>query len=311
MRALGSQAQECLESCHGCLSAVETKDKFIEIILQVFCVDTVMSAVEPGLQITEYPVNVQGVGFVMVELVTIPSHCACGIPFPLIGINLGSQLHIVRQEATNGNFIRPFGFSQPEPTCSLHVIAMLVSVDEDFHDSKNQRTMFGARHSSPSFAGHGTTDENFVGFHSTAKATAACVDHSPAKALKQKPCSLITTSHLAPKLGSAHARGVGGHQVGGPKPLLQRKSTAMHQRSGGWRNLVVALIALSQRTTFNRPIPAASTTRAAKVFWPSAFPKIAHTRLLIGEPIAEPPQCLGKGWSHRLISDRYQPESTG
>jgi hypothetical protein len=45
-------------------------------------------------------------------------------------------------------------------------------------------------------------------------------------------------------LGSAHARRVGGHQVGGPKPLLQRKSTAVHQRSGGWRNLVVALIAL-------------------------------------------------------------------
>ncbi|MGA7395740.1 MAG: hypothetical protein WBW78_24065, partial [Terrimicrobiaceae bacterium] len=67
----------------------------------------------------------------------------------------------------------------------------------------------------------------------------------------------------------------------------------MHQRSGGWRNLVVALIALPQRTAFNWPIPAASTTRAAKVFWPSALPKIAHTRLLIGEPLAEPPQGLG------------------
>jgi hypothetical protein len=90
MRALGSQAQECLESCHGCLSAVETKDEFIEIILQVFCSDTVMSAVEPGLQITEYPMNVQGVGFGMVELVMIPSHCVCGIPFPLIGIPVTS-----------------------------------------------------------------------------------------------------------------------------------------------------------------------------------------------------------------------------
>ena len=43
-----------------------------------------------------------------------------------------------------------------------------------------------------------------------------------------------------------------GPQVGGPKPLLQRKSTAMHQRSGGWRNLVIALIALPQRTASNR-----------------------------------------------------------
>ena len=180
MRTLGSQAQECLERCHGCFSAVETKDKFIEIILQVFRIDTVMSAVQPGLQIAEDPMNVQGVGFGMVELVTIPSHCVFGIPFPLIGIDFGSQFHIVRQEATNGNFIRPFGFSQPEPTCSLHVITVLISIDEDFYGSKNQHPMFRARHSSASFAGYRTADENFVGFYSTAKATAACVNHSPA-----------------------------------------------------------------------------------------------------------------------------------
>ena len=75
------QAQECLESCHGCSSAVETKDKFVEIVLQVFCVDTVMSAVQPGLQIAKDPMNVQGAGFGMVEFVSIPSQCAFGIPF--------------------------------------------------------------------------------------------------------------------------------------------------------------------------------------------------------------------------------------
>jgi hypothetical protein len=104
MRTLGSQAQECLESFHRRLSAVETKDKFIEIILQVFCIDTVMSAVQPGLQIAEDPMNVQGMGFWMVEFVTISSHCVFGIPFPLIGIDFGCQFHIVREEVTNGNF---------------------------------------------------------------------------------------------------------------------------------------------------------------------------------------------------------------
>jgi hypothetical protein len=46
-----------------------------------------------------------------------------------------------------------------------------------------------------------------------------------------------------------------------------------------------------------------------KAFWPSALPKIAHTRLLIGEPFAEPPQGLGKGWSHLSISRLYEPEN--
>ena len=78
MRTLGGQAQESLESCHGRFPAVETKDKFIEIVLQVFCIDTVVSAVQPGLQIAEDPMNVQGMGFGMVKLVTIPSHRTFG-----------------------------------------------------------------------------------------------------------------------------------------------------------------------------------------------------------------------------------------
>jgi hypothetical protein len=81
MGTLGSQAQECLKRCHGCFSAVETKDKFIEIISQVFRIDTVMSTVQPGLQIAEDPMNVQGVGFGMVELVTIPLIAFLEYPF--------------------------------------------------------------------------------------------------------------------------------------------------------------------------------------------------------------------------------------
>ena len=70
--------------------------------MQVFRIDTVMSAVQPGLQIAEDPMNVQGVGFGMVELVTIPSHCVFGIPFPLIGINFGSQFHASAPSPGNG-----------------------------------------------------------------------------------------------------------------------------------------------------------------------------------------------------------------
>jgi hypothetical protein len=39
------------------------------------------------LQIAEDPRNVQGMGFGMLGLVTIPSHCIFGIPSPLIGTN--------------------------------------------------------------------------------------------------------------------------------------------------------------------------------------------------------------------------------
>ena len=51
----------------------------------------------------------------------------------------------------------------------------LIGIDEDFHGSKNQHPVFRARHSSAFFAGHRSADENFVSFHSTAKATAVRV----------------------------------------------------------------------------------------------------------------------------------------
>jgi hypothetical protein len=121
-------------------------------------------------------------GFGMVELVTIPSHGIFGIPSPLIGINFGSQFHILRQEATNGNFIRPFGLSQPEPTCSLHIIAMFISIGEDFHGPENQRTMFRARHSS-AFAGHRPLMKTSSA--SDREGDCGLRNHSPAKALKQ------------------------------------------------------------------------------------------------------------------------------
>jgi hypothetical protein len=54
----------------------------------------------------------------------------------------------------------------------------------------------------------------------------------------------------------------------------------------------VTLVASRQGTAFNPPIPAASTTPAPK---PSGhrLSSRACTHLLIGEPIAEPPQGLG------------------
>jgi hypothetical protein len=53
---LGGHAKEGLKSGHGCLAPVKTKDKFIEVILQIFGINAMMSAIEPGFEVGVYSV---------------------------------------------------------------------------------------------------------------------------------------------------------------------------------------------------------------------------------------------------------------
>jgi hypothetical protein len=63
MISLGRQAQQGLERRHRCMPTVKAEYKFIKVMSQVFGIDAVMSAIEPGFEIAEGAVNMQGMGF--------------------------------------------------------------------------------------------------------------------------------------------------------------------------------------------------------------------------------------------------------
>jgi len=53
-----SDPQERLKSGHRCSPAVEAKDEIVKVDVQVLGIDSMISTIEPGFEITESPVDV-------------------------------------------------------------------------------------------------------------------------------------------------------------------------------------------------------------------------------------------------------------
>src|SRR3990172_5256950 len=54
-----SNPQERLESGHRCFPAVEEKDEFVKVGLQILRIDSMMSTIEPRFKIAKSPVDVR------------------------------------------------------------------------------------------------------------------------------------------------------------------------------------------------------------------------------------------------------------
>jgi hypothetical protein len=67
------------------MSAVKAENKFIQVMSQVFGINAVVSAIEPGFEIAEGAVNMQGVGFWGVSFMAITCQRSLGITSPSIG----------------------------------------------------------------------------------------------------------------------------------------------------------------------------------------------------------------------------------
>ena len=71
MAALGRQSQQRLKRSHRRIPAVKTEHKFVEVMLQVFWINAVVGAIEPSLEVAEGTMNMQSVGFGVVEFMAI------------------------------------------------------------------------------------------------------------------------------------------------------------------------------------------------------------------------------------------------
>ena len=71
MISLACQAQQGLERSHRRIPAVKAENEFIEIMLQVLGINAVVGTIEPSFEIPEGAMNMQGVGFGVVEFMAI------------------------------------------------------------------------------------------------------------------------------------------------------------------------------------------------------------------------------------------------
>ena len=180
---LCGQSEQRLERGHGSLTPVKTKHEFIEIILQVFGINAMMSSVEPRLEVTQSPVNVKGLGFGMMEIVSIACQGRRRVPLPLIGGDFTARFHVFLQKATDGGRIGTLGHGQAQPSGFFHIAAMLVGIGDHLHRAKDQRAVLRRRYAPTSFTSDRASDDDLVGFDSPLQASAGLIHHGPAQAM--------------------------------------------------------------------------------------------------------------------------------
>ena len=86
MISLACQTQQGLERRQRRIPAVKTEYKFIAVVLQVFWLHAVVSAMEPSFAVAAGALNMPGVGFGSVQFMAITCPRGFGITLPAIGI---------------------------------------------------------------------------------------------------------------------------------------------------------------------------------------------------------------------------------
>ncbi len=120
--------------------------------------------------------------------------------------------------------------------------------------------------------------------------------------MQQKPGGFVAASHLTRQLRGAHARRVGGNQVGRTKPFPQRKAAAMKQSARGGRTLIRTLLALSYPALFDQPELPTTTLRATKAFRPATLRQISQAGGLGGKLLSKLSQGFRKSWPRHPVS---------
>jgi hypothetical protein len=127
-------------------------------------------------------------------------------------------------------------------------------------------------------------------YHSVEVVAGIAVLHGRADLMTPGPCGLVGEPQIMLELTGRGARGSGGYNKNGPKPVPQGLSRPVEDGMGGHRGLVATVCALVQGAGFNGIGPRVATLWAAKAIGPLAFDEIREAVTLGAKP---PTELLG------------------
>jgi len=115
------------------------------------------------------------------------------------------------------------------------------------------------------------------------------IDHGAPEFLEQKPGGLVAAdAQLALQLKGRDAVRVGGDDVGGEEPRLERQVAVMHEGAGGHRGLPPTPSAFPCRSlAVQRPGLSAATNRTNEPVWPALTDEVLGTGRVVRKPRLE------------------------
>ncbi len=293
--------QESLESGHRCFPAIETEDKFVEVSLQVFWVNSMMRTIEPCLEIAESPVNVRRPRSWRLPVAIVRKR-GFGVPFPAIGPNRRSFGCILHQKLPYRLLISLSCNGQADTACPLCSFSTFVDIADHFNSPENQRFCSHSGHASAAFPLNGASHDRFIGFNVPLQAGSCVTDHRTPQTVQHEPGGSVRASYLTFKLFGAEPRRVCRHQIGRPEPLLNAHMASMHRRASYWRCTPATRRALIPKRLLDYPILPAPTVWTHKSIRPPALRQVLPAGGVGRELPPKLPQRFRKPWpSHAAM----------
>lgn len=241
---LAGETEERLEGRHRGSSPVETEHVFAQV-WQMRGTHPVMGSRQPALEIREHPMHAreQRAGVCRPSLRPAPVVIALGregtIAAPAVGMDdaAGSNRRFEESNQRCGGQI----LDDAEPDSTGALTADLNSTDYDRFGTVAQ-TPSSAPDFHPAHVG-------LIDLHLAADAISFRANHRPSQLLQQAPGGFVALeAELALQLNGRDTRRVGADQVGRRKPIPNGQARAMEHRAGRDRTLIIAFLALKDRT---------------------------------------------------------------
>ena len=292
----GGDAEQGSECGVSGAPAVEAKNEFIEVGLEVFAAQPVIDAQGPNLEVGKDPVNPRqnDVRGHPADNVGIMGDAGdAGISGPTIGLDSGTGREVGGDKGMKAGG-RIIGDLAEADAAGAAVLDLDGADDQQFAvmaspATPGERIVFAA-----------TGDFGFIHLDKPGKRAAPRGEHAAAQFGAEQPgCLIGAESELTLQLQRRDAIGMGGHQIGGPKPRGQRQLRVMHDGSGGDRGLASALGALiGPGLGLQPPGSAAAAAGADKPVRPARRGQILSAGRLVAKALLELEQGTRKVGHH-------------
>jgi len=262
-------------------SAIESKGKFIEVIVQVRTTNrSLMGSQQPSFQQRSCPMSqgqqvFSGFGGFSYHSMNVSQGSQLTITCPIISANQAARLHgfLDRLRET---LCRSIG--HPHQPNSPNMPFVFLGCDH--HQSLSRRA-------AATLTRLFTADIGFINLNDTRQTVTAWSNPGYSQLLKPDPYSFITWQPKDfLKSQRADAGFLAGHMPDGPKPQTQRFSGVLENGACGDRDLIIAMTT-AIKASLGSPGFTIATPWTRKPFWPPQLKQIPAAGLFGSKPLLE------------------------
>ncbi len=280
--------EEAQEGVFSVITAIESKGVFLQVVLKMLRIHSVMSSSEPSFEVADHSMdpreNLSGPFGFALDLRPVFESVSFQPPVtvPAIRVDLTAVSDIFTDERVKGSLSHIGDDLQPDST------SMIAPV---FNGHNHRDLLLSA---TTSLAFFRSSDVGVIHFNNSLQRLPKRIHHRLTQAPTQiQGCPVRANPQLLHQLQGGDSRSQSAHQVSGPEPITQGQVTSMYYGSSGDISFLATAMAVV-RTEAHPPSLSMTAPRTFKSLWPANSNQVSRTGLLCGKPALEFSKSFGK-----------------